>query len=867
MRRASFWSAALIVPALVGLAVAVPVIRAQAPVVGDAAFRLKAWSTHKLMASTSPFKAVPWQSIGPANNTGRMTSMAVADDNGHRTIYVGAASGGVWKSEDRGDTWKPIFEQEATSSIGDVAVAPSNANIVWVGTGEDNLFRAGISGTGIYKSIDAGKTWQQMGLIDTGTIGRIIVHPTNPDIVYVAASGHEWTDNADRGVYKTIDGGKTWVKSFFRSATTGAVDLVMDPTDPNTVYAAMWQRARRKWSDPRVEPGNKEGGVWKTTDAGATWTAINDGLAPPEFRGRIGLDIARSNPNVVYAIIDSYDSGREARPGENDAYGRPLPPGSHIIKGLEVYRSDNKGKSWKFVSGQTPETSVAMMGLGNTYSWVFTQIRVDTKDENTVYIMALSVSVSHDGGVTFGRFQGGGGDNHRMWIDPNNPKIIYDAHDGGFTMTEDGGVTRKQAREIHGTQFYNVEVDDAMPFHIYGSVQDTGSHSVALDLTQGRENLKPLDWGGAPGGEGSNQAIDPVDPHIVYSHGYYGNFSRADVTPAAPAGQAAGGAAAGADVAGAAAGSARAAGAGAGGAGASGARAAGAGGAGGTGAGGARAAGAGGAGAGGAGAAAAGGGGGRGRGNASVNIRRTIPTPPADLRANWMAPIIVSQFDHNTIYAGWQYLYRSHDRGDSWERISDDLTDNDPKRMGINPSAIPFQTLTQIAESPMRQGLIYVGTDDGHVQITRDDGKTWTDLTTNVPLTKRKWVSRLVASKYNEATVFLAQRGREDDDFIPYLWKSTDYGKTWKSLVANIPAGSINVIREDPAVPNLLYVGNDFGVYVSTNGGLKWDVLGMGLPSIEVSDLQIQPRDNIIVAATYGRGMYVMDALKVRAIK
>ena len=857
MRRSRIWIGSLTLALCTVVGLAVPAMRAQAPAAADAAFRLKAFGTHQSMTQASLYRDLSWQSIGPANNSGRMTSIAVADDNGQRTIYVGSASGGVWKSDDRGDTWRPIFEHEATASIGDVAVAPSNHNIVWVGTGEDNLFRAGIAGTGIYKSTDAGKTWTQMGLTESGTIGRIIVHPTNPDVVYVAASGHEWTSNEMRGVYKTTDGGKTWRKSFYRSPNTGAVDLVMDPTDPNTLYAGMWQRARRKWSDPRVEPGNDEGGAWKTTDGGNTWTAINNGLAPAQFRGRIGLDIARSNPNVIYAIIDSYDSGRAARPAERDAYRRLLPEGSHIIKGLEVYRSENKGQSWKLVSGQTPETSVAMMGLGNTYSWVFTQIRVDTKDENTVYILALNVSVSHDGGATFGRYAGGGGDNHRMWIDPNNPKSIYVAHDGGFVMTEDGGATRKTARDIHATQFYNVEVDNATPFHVYGSVQDSGSHRVAVDLSGGRDAIKPLNWEGAPGGEGSNQAIDPIDPNIVYSHGYYGDFTRSDLSQQAGRGR--GGAptdAVGPVPAGSVAG-ARVGGAGTTGAGGQGV---------GTGAAGAGASGASagtGQRAGGAGAAGAPQGGGGGRGGGSANIR----PPDPDLRAQWMAPIIISAYDHNTIYAGYQYLYRSHDRGDHWDRISGDLTSNDPKQMGINPSAIPYQTITMIAESPRKQGVLYVGTDDGHIHLTMDDGKNWTELTKNVPMPARKWVSRIVASKYDDATVYLAQRGREDDDFAAYLWKSTDYGKTWKSIAANIPAGSVNVIREDPVMPNILYAANDFGVYVSKNGGQKWDVLGGNLPSVEVSDLQIQPRENLIVISTYGRGMLVMDAVKVRAVK
>ena len=783
----------------------VPRAGAQAPATADAAYWLKAFSTHQTMAGASPYKSLAWQSIGPANNEGRMTSIAVGDKNGRRVIYVGAASGGVWKSEDRGKTWAPVFEHEATASIGDVAVAPSNPDIVWVGTGEDNLFRAGMEGTGIYKSIDAGKTWTHMGLTESGTIGRIIVHPTNPDIVYVAASGHEWTDNDMRGVFMTTDGGKNWTKAFYRSPTTGAVDLVMDPSDPKTLYVGMWQRARRKWSDPRVEPGNHEGGIWKTTDAGKTWQEANTGLTPAEFRGRVGVDISRSNPSTLYSVIDSYEQGRPAKPGERDAYGRPLPAGSNIIKGLVVFRSDDKGASWQQVSGQTPETSVAMMGLGNTYSWVFTQIRVDPKDINTVYVQALNTNVSHDGGATFARYAGTGGDNHRMWIDPDQPLTTYIASDGGFTMTDDGGQTRKSASGINGTQFYNVEVDNMTPFHIYGSVQDTGSHRVALDMSKGWTAIAPLNWEGAPGGEGSNQAIDGENPNVVYSHGYYGNFTRADYgTPPAPSPARTGGAgAAGAP------------------------------------------------------------GGGRGRPFSSTNIRPA----DADLRANWMAPIIVSQFDHKTVYAGYQFLFRSHDMGTTWEKISADLTSNDPKQMGINPSAIPYQTLTQIAESPKKQGLLYVGTDDGHVWLTRDDGKAWTELTANIPMKARKWISRIVASRNDEATVYVAQRGREEDDFAPYLWKSTDYGKTWKSIVGNIPAGSINVIREDPTMANLLYVGNDFGVYVSTDGGAKWNVLGTGLPTNEVSDIQIQARDNVVVAATYGRGMYVMDATKVRAIK
>lgn len=767
----------------------------------DAQAHLTAWDTHKAMAAASPYKLIPWQSIGPSNHTGRTTAVAVADVQGRRNIYVGAASGGVWKSANRGLTWRPIFENEATASIGDVAVAPSNPAMVWVGTGESNLFRASMPGTGVYRSIDAGRTWRHMGLTDTGTIGRIIVHPTDPNVVYVAASGHEWTPNERRGVFKTSDGGATWTKVFYRSPNTGAVDLVMDPKDPNTLYAGMWQRVRRKWSDPRVEPNYTEGGIWKTTDGGTSWTPANTGLPEPKFRGRIGVDIARSNPNVVYAVIDNYDTGRPADIGENDAYGRPLPPNSNIVKGVEVYRSDDRGATWRKTSGQTPETAKQMMGLGNTYNWVFTQIRVDTKNENRVYVLALSVSVSDDAGATFKPFAAGGGDNHRMWIDPVNPKVVYTAHDQGFTMTEDGGKTRREATGIRGTQFYNVELDMAMPFRAYGSVQDAGSFRAVVDPRKGRAIFAPMRWQGAPGGEGSMHAIDPVHPNVVYSHGFYGNFSRTDVTPA-PAGR-----------------------------------------------------------------------GGSGRGvavpapNPSTNIKPKAVDGEPPLRAQWMAPIVISPFDPRTIYVGYQYVYRSRDRGDTWERISGDLTDNNPRQMGVNPTAIPYQTITHIAESPLTQGVIYAGTDDGNLHVTRDGGRTWTNVGKTMPMALKKWVSRIVPSKYHAGTVFVAQRGREDDDFAAYLWKSTDFGTTWTSVVGNIPSGSINVIREDPSVKDVLYAANDFGVYVSKDGGQGWSVLGTNLPSVQVSDLQIHPRDQMIVISTYGRGMWVLDARKVRAVK
>lgn len=784
----------------------------QAPVGMNAEGLLKAWGTYTTQRQASPFRTVNWQSIGPTNVSGRATDVAVADVAGARHIYAAYATSGVWKSEDHGKSWRAVFEHEASTSIGDIAIAPSNSNIVWVGTGEANIFRASMAGTGIYKSTDAGRTFTHMGLTDTQTIARIVVHPTNPDIVYVAASGHEWTDNEMRGVFKTTNGGRTWTKVLYKSPRTGAIDLVMDPTDPNVLYAAMWQRIRRKWSDPRVEPGYNEGGVMNSTDGGATWSDAAAGLPAPQFRGRIGLDIARSNPNVLYAFVDNYEEGRGPQQGERDAYGRPITNGR--IKAAEVYRTDDKGRTWRKVS----DSNDYMIEHSGTYGWVFGQIRVDPTNENTVYTMGLALNRSTNGGKTFERVQGtsvsnvdgsntGGvhGDHHGLWVDPADPKKLYNANDGGFYHSLDGGATWTFAIAAGGAQFYNVAVDNTRPASwAYGSIQDHGSRRGRIDLSKGREAIQAVAWENAPGGEGSNHAIDPTDPNIVYSHGFYGNFSRTDLS-----------------VAQAARGRGRGAGTGAGGAPA-----------------------------------------------APQGPQRTTniqpPNPPdAELRAQWMAPIIISPHDNKVIYAGYQFIYKSTNRGEGFERISPDLTDNNTAQMLIrNSNAIPYQSIVALAESPKRAGLLYVGSDDGRVHTTIDNGKEWTELTSKLPV--RRWISRLVPSAHAEGTVYITQRGREDDDFAPYLYRSTDFGRTFTSIVNNIPAGPINVVREHPTNPNVLFVGTDFGVYVSTNGGARWEVLGGNLPSTQVSDLQYVPQDNLIVISTYGRGMYALDASRIR---
>jgi len=795
MTKITWRAAGLMLALSSGLGVAALSVRAQAPPRADAEFLVKAYGTYQAMRRASPFKA-PWSYMGPTNVSGRSTDTAVADKGGQRRIYVAYATSGLWKTDDNGKTWQPIFDDMPSTSIGDVAVAPSNPDIVWVGTGEANIFRASMAGVGIYKSTDAGRTWQHMGLTDTQTIGRIIVHPTNPDIVYVAASGHEWTDNELRGVFKTTNGGRTWTKIYYKSPRTGAVDLAMDPRNPDVLYASMWQRVRRKWSDPRVEPGYNESGVFKTTDGGRTWTDVSQGLPAAEFRGRIGIDIAHSRPDTLYALVDNYEIGRQARPGQNDAYGRPMPEGQGFIKGADVYRSDDGGKTWR----QTSRQDQAMINYLNdrqsgTYGWVFGQIRVDPTNVDRIWILGVPLSVSTDGGRTFASFGGAstsnvdgrptGGvhsDHHGLWIDPADANIIYNNNDGGFYMTADGGKSWTFAESAAGAQFYNVELDTSSPPWAYGSIQDHGSRRGRIDVSKGRGAVPAVAFEGAPGGEGSNHAIDPTNPNIVYTHGFYGNFSRTELGAEPAAGR------------------------------------------------------------------------GRGRGSATP-IKPSDPT--AELRAQWMAPFIISPHDNSIVYAGYQFLFRSRNRGDAWEKISPDLTDNNTAQMGLNPSAIPYQTIVAIAESPKKKDLLYVGSDDGRLHTTLDGGKEWSELTSKLPM--RRWISRLVASEHADGTVYVTQRGREDDDFAAYVYKSTDFGRTFTSIVSNLPAGPVNVIREDPRHPNVLYLGTDFGAFVSTNGGGRWEVLGAGLPSVQVSDLQFHKRDQIIVISTYGRGLWVYD--------
>lgn len=728
------------------------------PPVLDAEARLKFYEQHQQMQQ-QPLLTKKWRHIGPEIMSGRITDIAVPHDRPF-TFYVATASGGVWKTENEGTVWTPIFDDAPSHSVGAIAVDQNDTNVLWVGLGESNIFRSSMAGTGVYKSKDRGETWEHMGLAETQHIGRIIIHPENPNVVWVAACGREWTDNQERGVYKTTNGGITWEKVLYVNQRVGAVDLVINPSDPDILLASMWNRVRLKWSDPLPGPSD---GIYKTTDGGDNWNQVTEGLPAIEKTGRIGLAVSASRPNVVYALIDNHESGRDAREGERDSYGRLR---GTVIKGAEVYRSDDHGDTWSKVS----ESSRLMEGLYSTYGWVFGQIRVDPNDENTVFIMGVPLLKSTDGGRKFEslRYRGLHGDHHAMWINPENSNHIINGNDGGVNLSYDGGASWKNLQNLPVVQFYNIELDDAEPFNVYGSIQDNGSYMGPSNYQPGRSAFH--DWKSIPGGEASIIAVDPNDQNTMYSESFYGSIMRT-----------------------------------------------------------------------------------------AMDTRTTDRIAPQAaegeprLRGQWLAPFILSPHNSQVVYHGMNKLFRSMNRGNDWDEISPDLTYNNPDEQGN----IPYATITSISESPFKFGLLYVGTDDGKVQMTDNSGRSWTEIMDGIP--QQKWVSRIVASKFKESTVYLAQNGKRDNDFQVYVYKSDDYGKTWQDISKGIPGGPVNVVTEDPHHAGVLYVGTDLGVYVSTDDGENWKVLGGDLPNAFVHDLKIHERDEVAVIGTHGRGVFKID--------
>ncbi len=728
----------------------------------DATTRLEWHKQHLQMQLDSPLKSTAWQFIGPELMCGRVTDIAVPNGTPF-TYFVSTASGGVWKTTNEGTTWTPIFEEAPSGSTGTIAISSSGPETIWVGLGEANIFRSSMAGTGVYRSDDGGETWQHKGLADTGHIARIVIDPKDPNVVYVAASGHEYRNNEDRGVYKSTDNGETWNKVFYIADDIGAIDLVMASDDSQILYAAMWNRIRKPWSDPLPGPGD---GIFKSKNGGATWEPLTQGLPDTSLTGRIGLAISDSQPDTIYAIIDNHELARQADENETDNYGRSR---QAVIKGAEVYRSDDAGANWRLVSGDDKQ----MPSLHATYGWVFGQIRVDPNDPETIFVMGVALLKSTDGGKSFSscRFAGLHADHHAIWINPENSNHVVNGNDGGINISYDGGETWKNVENLPVVQFYNVEVDNAQPFRVYGSIQDNHSWRGPSDYRAGRSD--PWEWESIPGGEASAMAIDPNDENVFYSEGFYGSIQRSTFDPPET--------------------------------------------------------------------------------NSIVPKAAEGESP---LRGQWLAPFILSPHNSQVIYHGMQYVYRSMNQGESWERISDDLTNFNPEKQGN----ISYATLTALSESPLKFGLLYAGTDDGRLHVTRNGGQEWTEIMNGL---LRKWVSRVVASRHDEGTVYVTFNGKHDDDFQVYVYRSSDYGENWEDIGVGIPGGPVNVIYEDPVHSEILYVGTDMGVYATLDGGATWLVLGGGLPITFVHDLALQERDRILVAATHGRGMWTLRLRKL----
>lgn len=703
-------------------------------------------------ATSARFKSLRWRNVGPTRG-GRVD--AVAGDPGKPFVfYFGAVNGGVWKTTNGGQTWSNITDGRTDiSSVGAIAVAPSDPNVIYVGTGESQLREDLTFGTGVYRSTDAGESWQHLGLTDTHQITDVVIDPRDPDRVFVAAIGHAFGPNAERGVFRTLDGGKSWKKVLFLNDSTGANDLSMDPSNPRIIYATFWKFQRTPWS---MEAGGGRSGIWKTSDGGETWTELtfNPGI-PRKPLGKIGLDVSPANPRRIYASIESPDSSGG------------------------IFRSDDAGASWQ------------RMNTDPTFwvrAWYYSAVTADPVDENTVYVMNLTVHRSVDGGKTFSAIRVPHGDTHILWIDPKDPKRMINGNDGGGTVSFDAGATWSSIYNQPTAQFYHVTTDSQFPYRIYGAQQDNSAISVASRSDDG--GIGERDYFSVAGCENATIAVDPRDPMVTYGGCYMGAFSRYDHRA-------------------------------------------------------------------------------RQERDISVGLRNYDGWGAIDVphRFQWTFPVLISPHDPSTLYVTSQHVWRSTNEGASWERISPDLTTADPRTLqrtggpihGEMTGAEWYATVYAFAESPRQRGVLWAGSDDGKVHVSRDGGANWQDVT---PPGYGRFTrtAHIDPSPHDPAVVYVAANRYQQDDFRPYLWKSADYGRTWTSITRGIPgAAYTRVVREDPARRGLLYSGTELGVFVSFDDGANWEPLQLNLPRVSVRDLRVHGND--LIAATHGRAFWIIDDL------
>src|SRR5579883_221706 len=718
------------------------------------------------------FRSLTWRCIGPANMGGRITALAVYEAD-PTTYWVGTASGGLLKTTNNGVTFEHQFDHEATVSIGDVCVAPSDKSIVWVGSGEGNPRNSVSYGNGVYKSTDGGKSWRNMGLKKTFQIGRILIHPSNPDIVYVAALGRLYGPNEERGLFKTCDGGKTWEKILYINDKTGVIDLHMHPVDPETLLAAAYERQRDgyDYNDPAKKFGAGSG-LYRTTDGGKSWQKITKGL-PTCKLGRIGIDWYRKDPHVVFLLVESEKIGGTPHPvAGKGSNGGTLPyldrlggqaenvqdkQGPNGFEYGGVFKSTDGGRSWTRLNSLNPRPMY------------FSQIRVDPNDDNYVYVLGISLHRSRDGGRTFDDEAGHGahGDHHALWIDPLDGRHMILGGDGGYYVTYDRTANWDRLNHMAIAQFYHVAVDTRRDYRVFGGLQDNGTwggpsrtHSLTGPINE--------DWVRIGGGDGFRCAVDPTDPDLVYSTAQWGALRRSNL-----------------------------------------------------------------------------------RTGETESIR---PPNARRYRFNWNTPFLLSHHNSHIFYCAGNVVFRSLDRGNDLRVISPDIT------------ATERGSAAALAESPRNPEVLYVGSDDGYLWVTRDGGKEWSNITKNVGLPGLRWVASIEPSRFEEGRAYAVFDGHRSDDNEPYVYVTEDYGKTWKSLRGNLPWGSTRVLREDIDNSDLLYLGTEFGAWCSLDRGQMWKSLNTNLPTVAIHDFAIHPTAGEIIAATHGRSLWILDVTALRQL-